>query len=140
MKNFSQYFFLGTFLLGLLFLGACSGNKEQSLEYVDKGVELYYQSRFKEALDYFEKALEKDDTNFEAYFWIGNYYNNKRKYHRAIEYFNKAIRLNPGFAAAYANRGFAKNYLNDKKGACADWKKAQKLGKENLDNYLQWCE
>ncbi len=124
----------------LLFMASCSDNKEASLDLLDKGVEHYYRSDFKTAFDYFNQALEKDNTNFEAYFWIGNYYNNFRKYKKAIEYYSKAIELNPGFAEAYANRGFAKNNLKDKKGACRDWKKAQSLGKNNLDNYLEWCE
>ncbi len=119
---------------------SCGGNREKSLKYVDKGVELYYKSQFGKALEYFNKAIDEDDGNFEAYFWLGNYYNNKRNYKKAIEFYNKAIELDPGFADAYANRGNAKREMGDKKGACNDWKKAKQLGKPNLDNNLRWCE
>ena len=138
MKNFNSLAII--LLMVMLLLISCSDNKKESLELLDKGVELYYRSDDKTALELFRKAIQKDKSNFEAYYWIGNYYNNKRKYKKAIEYYSKAIEINPGFADAYANRGYAKNNLKDKTGACKDWKKARKLGKNNLDNYLKWCE
>jgi tetratricopeptide (TPR) repeat protein len=141
MRNFSflKIPVILTILLSAAF-SSCSGDREKSLEYVDTGIDLYYRSQFKEALEYFKKALDEDKNSYEALFWIGNYYNNQRKYKKAIEYYTRAIEINPGFADAYANRGFAKENLKDKKGACRDWKRAQQLGKSNLDNHLQWCK
>ena len=141
MKSFKVIEVTGAliFVVSLIFT-SCVNNKEKSLELVDNGVEMYYKANYKEAYKYFKEASEVDKDNFEAWFWLGNYYNNKREYKKAIEYFTKCIKLNPGFADAYANRGIAKNYLDDKTGACEDWKKAKSLGKNNLDNYLEWCE
>ncbi len=140
MKGFN--FYIKTAIFFFLFstiLTSCTDNKEESLKFVDKGVESYYNAKYDEAYKYFKKAIDADENNFEAWYWMGNYYNNQRRYKKAIEYFTKSIELNPGFADSYANRGFAKNYLKDKKGACEDWKKARDLGRDNLDNQLQWC-
>lgn len=47
-----------------------------------------------------------------------------KQYDRAIKDFDTSIKLNSTFGQAYYNRGYAKFFgLNDKDGACADWKK-----------------
>lgn len=140
MKNF-KIIQLPVIVMFMLLMASCGGNnREESLKYVDKGVEFYYKAQFNKAFEFFNKAIDEDKGNFEAYFWLGNFYNNKRNYKKAIEFYNKAIELDPGFADAYANRGNAKRELGDKKGACNDWKKAEQLGKPNLENSLRWCE
>ena len=45
-------------------------------------------------------------------------------YQGAIDDWSKAIEINPEFAAAYNNRGYAKYNLNDYQGAIADYDKA----------------
>jgi tetratricopeptide (TPR) repeat protein len=52
----------------------------------------------------------------------------------------RAIALDPNYAAAYVNRGMAKEMLRDLDGACADWKKANELGaKEGKTYYSTNC-
>lgn len=53
---------------------------------------------------------------------------NLNTYKEALLDFNRAIDLEPDFAEAYYNRGVLKNSMGDKKGAAADFLKAEKLG------------
>lgn len=48
-------------------------------------------------------------------------------YTGAFKDFNNAIQLKPDFALAYYDRGFAKYYLEDHKGAIEDLEKAKDL-------------
>lgn len=48
-------------------------------------------------------------------------------YHRAIEEYNQAIRLNPNFALAYSNRAATRLALNDNQGALEDCNQAIRL-------------
>ncbi len=129
------------FLLSLVvLLISCTDNTDKSLQKVDKGVDLIYLHKQEEAKRLFEEAIKIDPKNYAAYFYLGNYYSNKRKYHKAIGFYNQAIAINAHFADAYFNRGEAKFYLQDKKGACADWKLAAKNGRKNLEAKLKFCK
>ncbi len=45
----------------------------------------------------------------------------------AVQSYNQAILLDPGYARAYGNRGLVKANLGDKRGAIADCQKAAQL-------------
>ena len=49
-------------------------------------------------------------------------------YKEAIVDLNKAIKIQPKYANSYLLRGMCKAQLKNLKGACQDWKKADKLG------------
>ena len=59
-----------------------------------------------------------------------------KEYQNAIIYYNKAIQLNPDFAATYNNRGVAKKNLQDYTGAITDYNKAIQLNPEDAKAYL----
>ena len=63
------------------------------------------------------------------YFGIG-------EFDKAIEYFNKAIRLDPEFAIAYYNRGYAYNEKGDYDRAIGDYNKAVVLKPDHALIYL----
>ena len=73
--------------------------------------------------------------------WIG--YNNiaffvkfeEKDFKGSIKYFDDAIKLNPKFAYAYNNRGYAKLQLEDLKGARQDITKSLELDPENSYAY-----
>jgi hypothetical protein len=48
--------------------------------------------------------------------------------------------LNYDYAAAYLNRGIAKEMIRDPKGACRDWERAKKLGNEAASKYMSDCK
>jgi tetratricopeptide (TPR) repeat protein len=54
----------------------------------------------------------------------------------AISDYTKAIGLDPDYAAAYNNRGVAKELIGDLNGACSDWKKAANLGHTNAAKWV----
>jgi Flp pilus assembly protein TadD len=84
-----------------------------------------------------ERAMAIDTSQL----WVG--YNNiaffikfeQKDYKGSLEYFDKAIQLNPKFSNAYNNRGFAKLQLNDLKGARIDINKSQELDPTNSYAY-----
>ena len=67
----------------------------------------------KTSAQYFKSGFDK----FEA-----------KDYYGAIADYTKAIELDPNYRNAYTNRGINKENLGDLNGACADWKKAARLG------------
>ena len=62
------------------------------------------------------------------YFESGNDKAAAKDYNGAISDYTKAIELDPNYASAYDNRSITKEKLGDLTGACADAKKAIKLG------------
>jgi len=130
---------LPLFFMAVMF-SSCGVNPEQSGLLLDRSLDYYYHAQYKKAFALFKEAIDADDENFEAWFWMGNYFENTRDHIRAIECYTKAIELNPNYADAYANRAEAKKNNRDNAGACADWKKAAKLGKANLHDDLEWCK
>ena len=139
MKDFKHTIKYLALLSAVLVLFSCSSNPEKSGKLLDSGVEFYYHAQYKKAFALFKEALDADEDNFEAWFWMGNYFENTHDNVRSIECYTKAIELNPNYADAYANRALSKKNLHDDAGACSDWKKAAKLGKANLDDKLEWC-
>ncbi|PBQ31947.1 hypothetical protein CNR22_09250 [Sphingobacteriaceae bacterium] len=81
------------------------------------------------------RAMQLDTaTKFVGYNNLAFYMKlEKKDFTGAIEYFDKAIELNPAFAYAYSNRGFAKLNLNDIKGAYKDLRKSLEL--DNTNSY-----
>lgn len=81
-----------------------------------------------EARDAFDKAIQDDPTNPEAYFARGfNILSDSNQMDAAIVDFNKAIELNPKYARAYLMRGRAYEALGDNDHAKADRDKALEL-------------
>ena len=52
----------------------------------------------------------------------------QKDYEGTVQYYTKAIELNPKDAYAYANRGLARQYLHDNDGALEDYNQAIKIG------------
>ena len=81
-----------------------------------------------EARAAFDKAIEDDPQNPEAYYARGfNILSDGNQMDAAIVDFNKAIELNPKYARAYLMRGRAYEALGDKEHAKADRDKALEL-------------
>ncbi|CAN5187592.1 tetratricopeptide repeat protein [soil metagenome] len=58
-----------------------------------------------EAIDVMLKAIALDPTNHQLYFVTGVAYGKIKNYDKAIEFYNKALELNPKYADAYNNIG-----------------------------------
>jgi len=81
--------------------------------YLKKGVSLFDQGNYEEALEQFNKAIELNPKNYIAHNYVGLVYFELRAYDQAIEYFNKAIELKPNRFMAHNRLGIC--YYQQKK-------------------------
>ena len=61
---------------------------------------------------------------------LSGVYFKKKEYETALEWANKAVKMDQQNADAYVNRGMIKEMSRDMIGACEDWHKAKDLGSE----------
>ena len=91
----------------------------------------------KEALGPNETA--KLDTASAYYYWGKTDYNDKQ-YEKAIEKFDKAIALNPGYTEAYHSRGDSKRELGHAKFHLRELKGARNLYQAAIEDYTKALE
>lgn len=90
----------------------------------EKGAILYGECHYAEAIDAFNKAIEKNPGFAYAYHNRGTAYGKLKEYGSAISDFSRAIALDGTYATAYGGRGFAYYGLGDYEHAAADFSKA----------------
>jgi len=86
------------------------------------------QSKFPQAKECYDKAIELNANYADAYNNRGNVYRRGRHYDEAISDYTRAIRLDPTLHESYANRAFAYKALGELGKAAKDFKKACNLG------------
>ena len=130
--------FIVTIICTLL-LVSCE-NPSKSRLYMDEGNKLMMNyGKFEEAEAAFDKAIQYDKNNYEAYYLRGCAKTNAKKYKDAIADFEKAIELKPDYADAYFNIARVYTMLRDPDKACEYFKLADQYGRPNLDDYLRKC-
>lgn len=134
-----KYFPLLSLILMLSFQ-ACTPPEEKAEQYYEAGKKLFFKNDPRNALKEFEKGLEYMPNHDRLLFESGNCYMNFREYEKSIELFTKAIESNPRYADAYANRALCWFYLGNREKSCEDWKKADSLGKPNLQDKIKHCK
>lgn len=112
-------------------------NPKDIMALYDRGISKSYIKDYNGARLDIEKAMQLDTiTKDIGYNNLGFFLKLEQKeYEGAIEYFNKAIKLNPMAAYSLSNRGFAKLMLNDIKGAYKDIEKSLSIDKSNSYAY-----
>ena len=73
----------------------------------DKGLDLYNQGKYQEAIEYFYKALSIDPNYKYAFYNIGVVFSELGKYQEAIEWYDKALRIDPNFSHALGDKRIA---------------------------------
>ena len=84
-------------------------------------------------------ALEKDNTNFYAAEGVARSLMKLKKYEDALVAFEKTIKINPFFAAAYANRGILFDEMGKHLKAIKDYEKALALDQE-IGKGMHWLD
>ena len=72
-------------------------------------------------------VIDRNPRDPEAYNVRGSAYGRAGQYDRALDDFNKAIQLRPGFYQAYANRALIHRFKGDDQNAVADYNKALQI-------------
>ncbi len=124
----------------VLFLVSCGNNPEKSRIYFDKGMDYHYCSQFEEAIEYFDKAIQYHDENYEAYFYRGCAKYNIFQKEAALADYNKTLELNPEYLQAYFNIGLYYRSINDYDMACYYFKIAEAKGRPNMEDYTRHCK
>jgi tetratricopeptide (TPR) repeat protein len=96
--------------------------------------------KIKEALKYFDEAIEKGFNESEVFSFRGNCLDDLGFYFEALEDYNKAIGKNPrkSIASNYFMRGMIKQSLFDFDGQIADLKEAIRLSKFDNEDNKHW--
>jgi tetratricopeptide (TPR) repeat protein len=68
--------------------------------YIEKGISLFDQKRWDEAMAIFNKALGVSNADPDAYYWIGRCYEAMGRKEDAIEYYERAAALDKSFIEA----------------------------------------
>ena len=104
-------------------------------DYLRKGNRAYDAKNYTEAIDNYNKAIEKQPDFADAYNNRGVAYDSLGEYNKAIADYNEAIRLKPDAAVAYNNRGNAHADLGEYDMAIADYNEAIRLKPDYADAY-----
>jgi len=94
-------------LVSLLFINGCVSGSPSSGAPGDKSLasEAYEKGRFDQAREYYMKILENDTDDIEALFRLGNIYAKNNQPRKAVEYYEKTIRVKSDFSPAWRNLG-----------------------------------
>lgn len=101
-----------------------------------KGEKLYNQKKYKEALDAFNKVLELNSKNKEAFYYRGICNLFQGNIYESLSDFTETIKLDSLWADAYNNRGLCYGYLGELEKSIDDFKKAISLDKKFAKAYL----
>jgi len=83
----------------------------------------------------YDKLIELDPDNADAYYERGDFYYETDEYNKAIADYSKAIELDPGYALAYFNRAYAYGEIGEYNKAIADYSKAIELNPGDAQAY-----
>jgi len=129
-----------TCLLALTFLVGCGPDPEKSRMYFNEGIDYHYSSQFDKAIEEFNKAIKADNNNYEAYYYLGCAYFNKRQREEAKNCWLKSIEIKPDYADGYFNLGLLYKMYNDHDMACYYFKLADKFGRGSMEDHVKHCD
>ena len=101
---------------------------QDSVIHINKGIAKLESKDYVNAIFEFNQAVMIDPNNESTYLGRGMAYIAQGNYTKAISDLNKAIEIDPNCGRAYYLRGELKFHLEDKSGACQDWREVAELG------------
>ena len=118
---------------------ACTSRQERAREEIRQGEAALFASDLNKAKEHFDKAIDLDPGNAEAWLRRASVYSNLQGYDLALADLDKAIDLDPDMADAWYNRATIKTILGNDLEACDDYKEAYRLGKKNMYDKVKHC-
>ncbi|MBK7707519.1 MAG: tetratricopeptide repeat protein [Acidobacteria bacterium] len=100
---------------------------------IKKGDEYYEARKYAEAFKEYDKALQIDSLNVEAFFSRGVTKLAMKDFAGAIEDFNRALQIDPLNVGAFRFRGITKRELKDFAGAIEDFNRALQIDPSNVE-------
>lgn len=93
-------------------------------DFFKEGITHSSNNNFKEAIQDYTQAIQRDSNKHNYYEKRGNAYLRDKNWQKAIEDYTQSIRINPNSVDAYRHRGEARSKLGDIQGAIQDLRKA----------------
>lgn len=109
-------------------------NEQADIEF-KKGMLLFGEGSYEEALDKFQKVVDIAPSNANAYYYIGSSYSSLSEYEKAISFFQKALELDPDLVETYFQMGVAYYQMGWLREALEELGKAQIYTPENAMVY-----
>ncbi len=81
--------------------------EKDPFDWLATGVNLHHQDKHEEAMKYFDKAIELQPENAEAWYYKGMTLLKSDKDEESIKYFDKAIELKPNYPDAWCHKALA---------------------------------
>ncbi|HRN56959.1 MAG TPA: DUF5107 domain-containing protein, partial [Agriterribacter sp.] len=91
-------------------LNARAGNLQQATEHFHRGASLrpdYVFPNKTEDVPVLKKAIELNSNDANAYYYLGNFWFDKRQYNEAMACWERSVQINDGFATAHRNLSLA---------------------------------
>lgn len=119
------------------FSKALSAKHSYFLPYYNKGVCYYSLKNFKKAEKNFNKALKYNSQHYESLLYKGIIAYESRKYKEALHFYSMILDINSKYDLAYFNLGHTYYMLGDVTTSCKYYKKAQELGYDRVEIYIE---
>ncbi|HUN54419.1 MAG TPA: tetratricopeptide repeat protein [Smithella sp.] len=110
--------------------------KGNYIAYNDLGITLANVGKYKEAIDYYNKAISFKQDFVYAYNNRGNAYHKLGRYQLAIEDYSKATRLRPDYITGFVKMGNANSSLNEYQRAIENYNQVIRLAPDYVDAYI----
>ena len=111
----------------------------QDVDWSQKAMALWQDDKYsdpKKAIDYWGRAISKNQNTSQAYNNRGIAYHDLKRYRKAIKDYSQAIELDSGDVAAYNNRGNSYYELAEYQLALADFNKSLQLNPDYSKAYV----
>jgi tetratricopeptide (TPR) repeat protein len=128
---------------GVLWLGYegyrhFAGMGPGDVSFVD-GNNVFKDGHYERAAEYYLAALEENPRHFGAMIALANSYVQAKKYDKALNAIQRAIKADPDFGGAYAIRGIIYDHMGRYEQAMADYDKSLKM-EPTVSKGMHWLD